>query len=78
MSRQDDAFPAGRAALYGLYLRHVEGLAPDEAAALVIERYPQTRPLLERLIRPPVVDPLESNVQRNGGGEKDRWNQYSK
>ena len=67
MSNQDQAVTQGRAAFYGLYLRSVEGLAPDEAAALVIERYPQTRPLLERLMRPRVVDPLYAN-----GGEKER------
>lgn len=64
MSNQDQAVSHGRAAFYGLYLRAVQRLAPDEAAALVIERYPQTRPLLERLVRPPVVDPLESNLGR--------------
>lgn len=53
---QDTSFT--RAAFYGLYLRRVEGLAADEAAALVMERYPRTRPFLERLTRPAVVDPL--------------------
>lgn len=52
-----------RAAFYGLYLRLVEGLAPDEAAAMVMERYPAARPKLERLTRPPVMDPLG---ERNG------------
>ena len=28
-----------------------EGYAPDEAAALVVERYPLTRPVLELLLR---------------------------
>ncbi len=46
------------AAYYGLYLRTVEGLAPDEAAFLVMEHYPQARPFLERLTRLPAVDPL--------------------
>jgi len=59
MSNQEQAVIQGRAAFYGLYLRNVEGLAADEAAALVIERYPQTRPLLERLVRRPAVDPLK-------------------
>ena len=47
-----------RAAFYGLYLRIVEGLAPDEAAALVMEQYPLSRPYLERLTRRPAADPL--------------------
>lgn len=63
MSNQDQAVSQGRAALYGLYLRTVEGLAPDEAAALVMKRYPQTRPLLERLVRPPAVDPLKQRKE---------------
>lgn len=45
------------AGLYGLILRQ-QGYAPHETAALVIERYPATRPKLEKLARPPVVDPL--------------------
>lgn len=40
-----------RAAFYGLYLRRVEGLDADEAAALVAERYPRVRPFLARLLR---------------------------
>ena len=40
-----------RAAFYGLYLREVCGCARDEAAALVIERYPRVRPWLEKLTR---------------------------
>lgn len=47
-----------RAAFYGLYLRTVEGLDPDEAAAVVADRYPRVRPFLERLTRPRVSDPL--------------------
>lgn len=31
---------AARATFYAMYLRQVEGLDPDEAAALVKERYP--------------------------------------
>jgi hypothetical protein len=38
-----------RAGLYGRWLREVVGLAPDEAAALVIERYPKTRERLARI-----------------------------
>lgn len=58
---------ASRAAFYGLYLRTVQGLAPNEAAALVIARYPQTRPLLERLLRPPVIDPLQPKRKNSDG-----------
>ena len=64
MRSQDEALSRAHAAFYGLYLRLVEGLATDEAAALVIERYPQTRPVLERLVRPHVVDPLEGGALR--------------
>ena len=45
------------AGLYGLVLRQ-QGYAVDEAAALVIERYPGTRPKLEKFARRPVLDPL--------------------
>ncbi len=43
-----------RAAFYGLVLR-AEGYAPDEAAALVAERYPRTRERLQRLIPKPLT-----------------------
>ena len=39
-----------RAALYGLFLRR-QGYARDEAASLVIRRYPRLRPWLEKLAR---------------------------
>lgn len=39
-----------RAALYGMCLVQVDGYAPDEAARLVVERYPQVRPWLQKLI----------------------------
>ncbi len=76
-SRQEPATPARRhrkraraerdayyahAAYYGLYLRHVEGLAADEAAVLVMERYPLARPFLERLTRRAVLDPLAGDA----------------
>jgi hypothetical protein len=35
-----------RAAFYGRYLREICHMAPDEAAALVVKRYPRTRELL--------------------------------
>jgi hypothetical protein len=38
-----------RAAFYGLVLR-AEGYAPDEAAALVVERYPGARERLQSLL----------------------------
>lgn len=40
-----------RAAFYALYLVNIEHYAPDEAAALVAERYPPVRPWLEKIIR---------------------------
>jgi hypothetical protein len=45
------------AGFYGLYLRE-QGYPREEAAKLVILRYPATRPVLERLTRR-VVDPLQ-------------------
>jgi hypothetical protein len=39
-----------RAALYGGYLRDICHLTPDEAAALMVKRYPRTRELLWRLV----------------------------
>lgn len=36
-----------RAAFYGLYLRR-QGYDPDEAAVLVMRRYPRVRPWLEK------------------------------
>ena len=38
------------AGFYGLYLKLVGGLAADEAALLVIERYPRTKSKLEPLL----------------------------
>lgn len=46
-----------RAAFYGLCLQ-ADGYALDEAAALVMERYPVARPFLQRLTRHAVADPL--------------------
>lgn len=51
-----------RAALYGLFLRQ-SGYACDEAAVLVIERYPRARPTLEKLTRPErSLPPLKNEV----------------
>jgi hypothetical protein len=47
-----DPNDAIRAAFYGLLLR-AEGFAPDEAAALVVQRYPAARKRLERLLCKP-------------------------
>ena len=46
-----------QAAFYGLVLREI-GYDPIEAAALVIDRYPNLQPYLEKLARPRSGAPL--------------------
>jgi hypothetical protein len=51
-----------RAALYGMYLVRIEGYAPDEAAKLVVERYPQVKPWLQKLIDGHAGAPLAASL----------------